>query len=888
MKRLTAAGMVCAAWLACGQAPQAEPPAGLDAAVASDAGGALVDAGSGDTAGTGQSDAGAPPDAGPVDSGRPVYDDPLSARARDGGDVVIEPGAVVWIDEDVTLGTLIVRGELRCGEGVQATLRVTGVVVMGANARFACGSQDAPFTGRVEIIIREDRSFAEAAPAVSPNAGSRGVLVMNGGELALYGDPARTAPVRLSGTTPAGARSITVSEPVDWQVGDAVVVTSTGFDRREIEKRFIESVEGSVVTLTEPLSALHFGEIQTFDDVVDNERYVLDQRAYVVNLTRTIAFRTEADALSQAQHGGHLMVMMGGVAHVDGVEFQRFGQMSRLGRYPFHWHLMGDVDGQYIRRSAIHDSYNRCVVVHSTNRARVTDNVCYNHFGHGYFLEEGNEEQNVLSGNIGILSKRVPADRALLATEFNVGPGDRFPGPSTYWIPHPNNDVHGNVAVGSEGSGFWMAFRRELVCSQAGCEPPSNGQTPNVFPRSSATLRFDNNEAVSCVTGITWDGAADGQLIDNPRNPGKDFAIVSSHYQPPEVPTFNGLVAYKNSAAGIYFRGEQVIYRGAILADNGTNGWYAYNQVVQDSLIVGVSDSMTEADWSYHLNPPPGTSLQALHRYRFEGIRIYDGPFVLDNVYFAGYGPEPIRRGGVDFTPVPIQMTGGAERWVNHVERISFEYEPFERINMRWQNLNWEDSYVAGVRDVEGDLTGRRGALLRPRHPLNNDASCIEWAGDSLRCEYRMGHIRLSGPGSANRQWYTVTRSDGATITPSDPNRYYNKMSVILDGLYSYEISQFDLRGDDDFRVKFTSERQGDLSPVLRLTQVRNLPCSVSRLVMDNAREVNSVSRVASSDEAAYTHSNGAFVFVVQATQTKPTMWSGTPDGQGLYRIRCR
>ena len=48
------------------------------------------------------------------------------------------------------------------------------------------------------------------------------------------------------------------------------------------------------------------------------------------------------------------------------------------------------------------------------------------------------------------------------------------------------------------------------------------------------------------------------------------------------------------------------------------------------------------------------------------------------------------------------------------------------------------------------------------------------------------------------------------------------------------------------------------------------------------------MSRVASSDEAAYTHSNGAFVFVVQATQTKPTMWSGTPDGQGLYRIRCR
>ena len=229
------------------------------------------------------------------------------------------------------------------------------------------------------------------------------------------------------------------------------------------------------MTLTEPLSALHFGEIQTFDDVVDNERYVLDQRAYVVNLTRTIAFRAEADALSQAQHGGHLMVMMGGVAHVDGVEFQRFGQMGRLGRYPFLWHLMGDVDGQYIRRSAIHDSYNRCVVVHSTKRARHRQRLLQP-LRARLLLGRGNEEQNVLSGNIGILSKRVPADRALLATEFNVGPGDRFPGPRRTGSRTPTTTSTATWRWGLKGA-VWMAFRRELVCSQAGCEPPSNGQT---------------------------------------------------------------------------------------------------------------------------------------------------------------------------------------------------------------------------------------------------------------------------------------------------------------------------------------------------------------------------------------------------------------------------
>lgn len=827
-------------------------------------------------------DSGAGSDASP-----PSYDDTLTARAESGGDVVVEAGATVWIDGDATLGTLVVKGELRCGPNVNATLHLSGIVLVGDQARFQCGTESSPFGGRLEVIIDDDRRFSEADSSIGDHVGSRGVVVMHGAELSLFGDAARSAPVRLNGTVAAGARSFVVSDPVNWQVGDSIVITSTGFDRKEIEKRVVESVDGTTVTVTDPLGFLHYGEIQTFDDVADDEQYILDQRAYVVNLNRAIAFRAGNDEWSNMQHGGHLMVMMGGKAFVDSVEFQRFGQMGKLGRYPFHWHLSGNVDGQFIRRSAIHDSFNRCIVVHSTDRARVVDNVCYNHFGHGFFLEEGNEQNNILSGNIGILSKKVPENRALLVTEFNTLPADRFPGPSTFWIPHPNNDVRDNVAIGSEGSGFWMAFRDELVCSQSGCEPPSAGQTPNIFPKRSDTLKFDNNIAASCVTGITWDGAADGQLIDNPLNPGKDFAIISSHYRPRNIPTFNGLIAYKNSAAGIYFRGEQVIYRGAILADNGTNAWYAYNQVVQDSLIVGVSASMTEADWDYHVTPPPGVTNKEVHRRRFEGVRIYDGPFVLDNVYFAGYPAEILRRGPIDFTPVPIQMTGGAERWVNHVERVSFESEPFERINMRWESLNWEDAYVAGIRDVDGDLTGEVGALIRPRHPLNDDESCVEWSGDAYLCNYRMGHIRLFAGGSSHRQRFTVTRSDGASISPMDFSLFYNKLSVILDGRYDYEISDFNVRNSSEFSVKFTSEQTGDMSPVMRLTQLQNVPCDLNQLTMSGAQRVDTVEQVASANQSVYAAVNGAFVFAVKANQTKPNLWMGTPDGLGLFSIGC-
>lgn len=74
-----------------------------------------------------------------------------------------------------------------------------------------------------------------------------------------------------------------------------------------------------------------------------------------------------------------------------------------MGRYPFHWHRNGNSNGQYIKNSAIHDTFSRCVTIHETNNALVQNNVCYNHNGHGYFLESGNEVGNSFIDNVGML-----------------------------------------------------------------------------------------------------------------------------------------------------------------------------------------------------------------------------------------------------------------------------------------------------------------------------------------------------------------------------------------------------------------------------------------------------------------------------------------------------
>src|SRR5690606_36628295 len=91
---------------------------------------------------------------------------------------------------------------------------------------------------------------------------------------------------------------------------------------------------------------------------------VLEERAAVGNLSRNIVIQAPDDALWQNDRFGvHVMIMgAGAVAHVEGVEIRRAGQRGRLGRYPFHWHMLsysgtqtlGDASGQYFRKSSVH------------------------------------------------------------------------------------------------------------------------------------------------------------------------------------------------------------------------------------------------------------------------------------------------------------------------------------------------------------------------------------------------------------------------------------------------------------------------------------------------------------------------------------------------------
>jgi hypothetical protein len=85
---------------------------------------------------------------------------------------------------------------------------------------------------------------------------------------------------------------------------------------------------------------------------------------------------------------------------IENIELTNVGQAFKLGRYPIHFHLSGNVNGSYIKNNAIHNSFNRGLTVHGVNNLVLYNNVIYKEMGHGIFIEDGVETGNLIERNL--------------------------------------------------------------------------------------------------------------------------------------------------------------------------------------------------------------------------------------------------------------------------------------------------------------------------------------------------------------------------------------------------------------------------------------------------------------------------------------------------------
>ncbi len=371
---------------------------------------------------------------------------------QNNGGVFISVLDDVEIDQSIDLTWLEVQGSLACTDQ-NLTLSAGWIMVHGGVLQ--CGTSLNPFNKKLTITLKGAKSDEVALGA---GMGTKLIGAMHGGRIRLFGEN-RVSWTQLDATANAGSAQITLKDAVDWRAGERIVIASTAFDPDQAEERIIASVsgDGKTVTLTQALSYLHYGQLQSFANKT------LDSRAEVALLSRNIVIEGEEVVSTRDQFGGHVMIMGSSStaretdpvrrssARIQGVEFRFMGQFDRLGRYPIHWHLNGDSRGDFVRGSSFHSNFQRGVVVHGTDNTVVERNVVHRSIGHSYSSEDGSETGNLFSSNLGLQTQAFPreATNPLQAAQNDTQA-------ATYWIRGANNRFIGNHAAGGDHTAFWF------------------------------------------------------------------------------------------------------------------------------------------------------------------------------------------------------------------------------------------------------------------------------------------------------------------------------------------------------------------------------------------------------------------------------------------------
>lgn len=425
--------------------------------------------------------------------------------------VVIPAGQTLLLDISTPiLSFLLIQGGQLIFDERDIELQANNIMITDGGL-LQVGTESKPFRHNAIIRLHGYERSREL-----PIYGTKTLAVRNG-SLELHGQEVPLTWTRLAATAAVGDMTIDLVEPVQWNVGDKIVIAATGKHgiKNDNEKKTIaaKSPDNMTLTLDSALEAVHVGTEETFNGIR------VEFRAEVGLLTHNVVvqgsrdpdlkskvetcpegfnpgeFRVQTcsqsrfgDKMGNSKFGGIILVHSPekdthfAEARISYTEVEFAGQAYRLGRYPIHFYLNGDMSTSYIRGISIHTTFNRAINLQGSHNTSIEKTVIYNIMGSGIVFEDGSETGNTLQYNL-VISVR--GSTSLQSYDIT---------PASFFITNPNNIIQHNAAAGGSNYGYWYRLNDH---------PEGPSSDSGICPVTERLGVFQNNSAHSfCSVGL--------------------------------------------------------------------------------------------------------------------------------------------------------------------------------------------------------------------------------------------------------------------------------------------------------------------------------------------------------------------------------------------------
>uniref|UniRef100_A0A3B4Y513 PKHD1 like 1, tandem duplicate 2 n=1 Tax=Seriola lalandi dorsalis TaxID=1841481 RepID=A0A3B4Y513_SERLL len=673
-----------------------------------------------------------------------------------GSFAVITKGQTILLDTSTpVLKMLLIQGGTLLFDEADIELQAENILITDGG-RLQIGQEGAPFQHKAIITLHGNLRSPEL-----PVYGTK-TLAVREGVLDLHGIPVPVPWTHLAQTATSGAATLTLMKAVTWKSGDEIVIASTG---NRWSRVFFMCFNNTVKTKAK----LH-DKIEACPDGFNTGEFA----------TQTCFQGRFGEEVGSDQFGGCIMFHAPrpnenlAIGRLEYVEVFHAGQAFRLGRYPIHWHLMGNIDYKsYVRGCAIHQTYNRAVTIHNTHRLLVERNVIYDIMGGAFFIEDGIETENILQYNLAVFVKQ---STSLLNDDVT---------PAAYWVTNPNNIIRHNAAAGGTHFGFWYRMHEH---------PDGPSYDPNICQKRVPLGEFHNNT----VHSQGWFGL----WIFKDFFPMKNGGCRSRSPQPAVFNTlttwncekgaewvnvgavqFNGFVMVNNEKAGIE---AKRIFQWAVSSFGEEGG-----ATVSNSTIVGHVDELALGD-DYCT--------------RLGVITPFDDGMSVLNTKFLNFDRSSCAAIGV--TTIDGTCGDRCGGWAVRFSGVQYVNSP-NKAKFRWE-------HEVQLVDTDGSLTGKVDQKVVPMSALLDPAHCSQSAEWSLGfpgavCDHTVDFHRLSfnnpSPTSLKAKDVILTNSHGSSVVPYLKKRMTHKfgwMALLPSGkTYNWYFDDMDHITNITYSAKF-------------------------------------------------------------------------------------